>query len=114
MPDHSTFSENSHGRSRESDAFRHLFESVLQRCMSEGLVGGEGFAVDASLVKADASHQRERDDDDDWGGGRAVREYHEAPEEGSAQVGALGRLISLTDPEASYTAAHRARGIYAY
>ena len=74
VPDHSTFSENRHGRFRESDAFRQLFESVLQRWMAEGLVGGEGFAVDASLVKADASHQRERADDDDWGGGRAVRD----------------------------------------
>jgi transposase len=88
VPDHSTFSENRHGRFRESDVFRKLFESVLARGMAEGLVGGEGFAVDASLVKADASHQRERDDDDDWGGGRAVREYLEALEEGSAQAGA--------------------------
>ena len=114
VPDHSTFSENRHGRFRESDAFRHLFESILQRCMVEGLVSGEGFAVDASLVKADASHQRQRGDDDDWGGGRAVREYLAALEEGSAQVGATGRRISPTDPAASYTAAHRARGIYAY
>jgi transposase len=74
VPDHSTFSENRHGRFRASDAFRKLFKIVLQRGMSEGLVGGEGFAVDASLVKADASHQRERDDNDDWGRGRAVRE----------------------------------------
>ena len=42
VPDHSTFSKNRHGRVRESDAFRHVFESVLRRCMSEGLVGGEG------------------------------------------------------------------------
>src|SRR5271165_7478501 len=55
VPDHSTFSKNRHGRFRESDAFRHLFETVLQRCMSEGLVGGEGFAIDASVVKADAA-----------------------------------------------------------
>jgi hypothetical protein len=82
--------------------------------MVEGLVGGEGFAVDASLVKADASHQRQRDDDDDWGGGRAVREYLEALDEGSAQAGVSGRRISPTDPAASYTAAHRARGVYAY
>ncbi len=105
VPDHSTFSENRHGRFRESDAFRHLFESVLQRCMVEGLVSGEGFAVDASFVKADASHQCQRGDDDDWGGGRAVREYLAALEEGSAQVGATGRRISPTDPAASYTAA---------
>lgn len=52
VPDHSTFSKNRHGRFRESGAFRHLFESVLQRCMAEGLVPGEGFATDASIIKA--------------------------------------------------------------
>jgi hypothetical protein len=26
--------------------------------MAEGLVGGEGFAVDASMIKADANRQR--------------------------------------------------------
>lgn len=51
--------------------------------MTEGLVGVEGFAVDASLVKADASRQRWRDDDDD---GRAVREYLEAIDEGDTQI----------------------------
>jgi transposase len=49
VPDHSTFSKNRHGRFRESDAFRHLFETVLRRSMVEGLVGGKGFAVDASV-----------------------------------------------------------------
>src|SRR5215475_3245318 len=55
VPDHSTFSKNRHGRFRESDLLRRLFETVLQRCIDEGLVGGEGFAVDASLIQADAS-----------------------------------------------------------
>jgi transposase len=55
VPDHSTFSKNRHGRFRESDLLRRLFETVLQRCINEGLVGGEGFAVDASLIQADAS-----------------------------------------------------------
>jgi len=50
VPDHSTFSKNRHGRFRESDAFRHVFETVLRRCMAEGLVGGEGFAIDASSL----------------------------------------------------------------
>uniref|UniRef100_UPI001143773F transposase n=1 Tax=Bradyrhizobium sp. USDA 3458 TaxID=2591461 RepID=UPI001143773F len=45
VPDHSTFSKNRHGRFRESDLFRHVFESVLCRCIEERLVGGEGFAV---------------------------------------------------------------------
>src|SRR5436853_102652 len=55
VPDHSSFSKNRHGRFRDSDLLRHLFETVLQRCIDEGLVGGEGFAVDASLIQADAS-----------------------------------------------------------
>ena len=58
VPDRSTFSKNRHGRFRDSDLLRELFETVLRRCMAEGLVGGEGFAVDASLIKADANLQR--------------------------------------------------------
>ena len=58
VPEHSTFSKNRHGRFRESDAFRHVFETVLHRCINEGLVGGEGFAIDASVVKADAARAR--------------------------------------------------------
>ncbi len=60
VPDHSTFSKNRHGRFRQSDLLRRVFETVLQRCIREGLVGGEGFAVDASLIKADANRP-ERD-----------------------------------------------------
>src|SRR5215813_40068 len=58
VPDHSTFSKNRHGRFRESDLFRKLFETVLRYCIRERLVGGEGFAVDASLIKADANRQK--------------------------------------------------------
>ena len=58
VPDHSTFSKNRHGRFRESDLLRRVFETVLQRCIREGLVGGEAFAVDASLIKADANRQK--------------------------------------------------------
>ena len=58
VPDHSTFSKNRHGRFRESDLLRRVFETVLQCCIREGLVGGEGFAVDASLIKADANRQK--------------------------------------------------------
>src|SRR5512133_1321479 len=50
VPDHSTFSKNRHGRFRDSDTLRFVFEQVLERCVREGLVGGEGFAIDASLV----------------------------------------------------------------
>ena len=58
MPDHSTFSKNRHGRFRDSDLLRRLFETVLARCIAEGLVGGEGFAVDGSLIRADANRQK--------------------------------------------------------
>src|SRR5260370_18069581 len=55
VPDHSTFSVNRHGRFRASDIFRQLFEAVVKACMDSGLVKGEGFAVDASVMEADAS-----------------------------------------------------------
>jgi len=56
VPDNSTFSKNRHGRFRDSDLLRHVFETVVRRCMVEELVGGDGFAV--SLIKADANRQR--------------------------------------------------------
>ena len=58
VPDHSTFSKNRHGRFRESDLLRKLFETVVARCMKEGIVGGEAFAVDASMIVADAHRRR--------------------------------------------------------
>ena len=57
VPDHSSFSKNRHGRFRESGAFRLVFEAVVARCMAEGLVGGDSFGVDASLISA---HPRRR------------------------------------------------------
>ena len=58
VPDHSTFSKTRHGRFRDADLLRELFETVVRRCMAKGLVGGEGFAVDASMIVADAQRQR--------------------------------------------------------
>jgi transposase len=58
VPDHSTFSKNRHGRFRASDLLRHVFETVVRRCIEENLVGGDGFAVDGSLIRADASRQK--------------------------------------------------------
>ena len=55
VPHHSTFSENRLHRFRESDMFRHVFERVVGACMVAGLVKGEGFAVDASVMEANAS-----------------------------------------------------------
>lgn len=117
VPDHSTFSKNRHGRFRESDAFRFVFERVLRRCMDEGLVGGEGFAVDASIVKADASRMRHHDEDnDDWGSGgsRAVREYLDGLDDSAPRTGKTVKKVSSTDPAASYTGAMGGRAFYAY
>ena len=36
VPDHSTFSKNRHGRFRDSDLLRRLFETVLRRCIGRG------------------------------------------------------------------------------
>jgi transposase len=55
VPDHSTFSVNRHGRFRDGDILRQVFEAVVRACMDAGLVKGEGFAVDASVIEANAS-----------------------------------------------------------
>ena len=64
IPDHSTFSKNRHGRFRESGLLRHVFETTVARCMKEGLVGGQGFAVDASLISADVQKQNSSNPED--------------------------------------------------
>jgi transposase len=58
VPEHSTFSKNRHGRFRVSGTLRWLFDEVVRRCMAADLVKGEGFAVDASVIAADANRQR--------------------------------------------------------
>ena len=119
VPDHSSFSKNRHGRFRESDLFRHLFEDVVGRCMIEGLVRGEGFAVDASIVQADANRRRGVPSEQpiDWRdpslGNRAVREYLEKLEQ-DGQIGATPKNISLTDPAARWTAAPGCPAYFAY
>lgn len=117
VPDHSTFSKNRHGRYRDSDAFRFVFEQVLERCMAEGLLSGEGFAVDASIVKADANRQRGKDDDDDWsspgGCSRAVREYLASLDE-DPPAGKTPKYVSATDPAARWTAAPGSPAFFAY
>jgi transposase len=113
VPDHSTFSKNRHGRFREAEAFRFVFEQVLKRCMDEGLIGGEGFAVDASVVKADASKQKHHDDDDDWGGSRAINEYLDSLTEDGSSI-QRPKKISQTDPQARWTCAPGGPAYYAY
>ena len=118
VPNHSTFSKNRHGRFRDSGLFRWLFNEVLRRCMAAGLVKGEGFAVDASIIKADASRQRGvAGDEVDWRdpalSSRAVREYLEALDE-EALAEALPKKISLTDPQSRWTAAPGGPAYFAY
>lgn len=119
VPDHSTFSKNRHGRFRESDLFRTLFDQVLRRCMAAGLVGGEAFSVDGSLVAADADRRKgptgeaglPRDKTS-----RAIDEYLTVLDD--AAFGAASektpKFLSETDPAARYTGAHNGPAFYAY
>jgi len=119
VPDHSTFSKNRHGRFRDSDLLRRLFESVLQRCIAEGLVGGEGFAVDASLIHADAG---DRNRVEGRAGlppdtaGRAVEEYLAVLDDAAfgAATEVTPKFIAPSDPATRWTAAHRGPAFFAY
>src|SRR5258708_36902838 len=119
VPDHSTFSKNRHGRFRESDLLRRLFDTVLGRCVREGLVGGEAFAVDASLIKADANRQNGIEGEKGLppeATGRAVEEYLAVPAD--ARVGAatdvVPKFVSPADPAARWTGAHGGQAFFAY
>ena len=119
VPDHSTFSKNRHGRFRESDLLRRLFETVLQRCIDEGLVGGEGFAVDASLIQADASDRSRIEGAAGLppdAAGRVVEEYLAVLDD--AAFGAASevtpKFIAPSDPATRWTAAHRGPAFLAY
>ena len=106
VPDHSTFSKNRHGRFRDSDLLRRLFETTVERCMAEGLVSGEGFAVDGSLIRADANRQRGQPELPSDASSRAVREYLDVLDDaafGSATPVAP-KAISPVDPAARWTA----------
>lgn len=122
VPDHSTFSKNRHGRFRDSDAFRHVFETVVSRCIEEGLVGGEGFAVDASLIAADANKQRSISSAEhtDWRSlstsRRAVREYLDTLDQTAwgAASETVPKFVSRSDPAAQWTGAHKGHAFFAY
>jgi hypothetical protein len=101
--------ENRHGRFRDGDTLSFVFEQALARCVREGLVGGEGFAIDASLVKADANRQRgvpgaEADRPDRQSISRPVREYLAALDQAEVEKN-TPKNISLTDPGARWSAA---------
>ena len=119
VPDHSTFSKNRHGRFRESDLFQHLFETVLARCIAEGLVGGAAFGADASLIKADASRyskQKFEDWDATRQASRATRDYLDTLDDAAfgASTSVQPKTISPSDPAARFTGANGDRPFFAY
>jgi transposase len=122
VPDHSTFSKNRHGRFRDCDLLRELFEATVRRCMAEGLVGGDGFAADASLIKADANKQRsvEGSTEVDWEAmaatRRSVREYLDTLDEAAwgAASEVRPKFISKSDPAAQWSGALKGHAFFAY
>ncbi len=119
VPDHSTFSKNRHGRFRESGLFRHLFEAVLRRCIDEGLVGGESFGVDASLIPANANQTRGIDSKEGLPPDlttRVVEEYLETLDDAAfgASTKAVPKYISPVDPAARWTGADGGAAFFAY
>ena len=122
VPDHSTFSVNRNGRFRDSNLLRLVFEATVRRCMKEGLVGGEGFAVDASLIQADANKQRSIPSDE-WDIGdipanatRAVKDYLATLDDAAfgAASPKVPKFISPSDPAAQWTGALRGPAFFAY
>src|SRR5688572_30074663 len=122
IPDHSAFSRARHERFRASDMFRRVFERVVEACIAAGLVGGEGFAVDASLIAADANKQRSIPGSE-WNRGRdahrtsrALKEYLATLDD--AAFGAASevtpRFVSPSDPAAQWTGAMRGPAFFAY
>ena len=122
VPDHSTFSANRNGRFRESNILRHVFETVVRRCMTEGLVGGEGFAVDASLIQADANKQRSvpghewNVEDIPANAGRAIADYLATLDDAAfgAASDVVPKFVSPSDPASQWTGAHKGPAFFAY
>jgi transposase len=135
IPDHSVFCRARHERFRESDALRRVFEGVVAKCIAAGLVGGEGFSIDASLIKADVDKKKRMPGDQPiaWPkageASRAVREYLQTldaarSEEESGRsdddrsIGSGRRKppkeISLTDPQAAWVARKSTDPFFAY
>ena len=122
IPDHSAFSRARNERFRQGDIFRRVFERVVETCIAAGLVGGEGFAVDASLIEADANRQRsvpgkewnkERDPE---AASRAVKEYLATLDDAAfgAATDVEPKFVSPSDPAAQWTGALKGPAFFAY
>ena len=123
VPDHSTFSKNRHGRFRESELLRHLFETTVARCIAEGLVSGQRMAIDASLIEADANKQNSTPKEewdatsiDPADAPRAVREYLDTLDEAAfgAATPVKPKFTSHSDPASQWTAARKGPAFFAY
>ncbi len=122
IPDHSAFSRARNERFRDGDVFRRIFERVVERCIASGLVGGEGFAVDASLIQADANKQRSiagqdwHKDRDPKSASRAVKEYLATLDDTAwgAASDVVPKFVSPSDPAAQWTGAHKGPAFFAY
>jgi transposase len=120
VPDHSTFSVNRHGRFRDSDILRQLFEAVARACMDAGLIKGEGFAVDASVMEADASRYHGKAPDEiDWSAPerqtRAVSEFLAGLDDEDPNADRTPpRVISPADPCSAWTAKANKRVQFGY
>jgi transposase len=122
IPDHSAFSRARNERFGDSEIFRRLFERVVESCIAAGLVGGQGFAVDASLIAADANKQRSipgKDWDknrDAEAASRAVKEYLATLDDAAfgAASDVTPKFVSRSDPAAQWTGAMRGPAFFAY
>ena len=137
VPDHSVFCRARNERFRESDALRRVFEGVVGTCIAAGLVGGEAFSIDASLIKADVDKKKRAPGDQPiaWPkaqeASRAVQEYlavldaarndeESGDGEGGGSSGDDGsrrkppKEVSLTDPQATWVARPGVDPFFAY
>ena len=122
IPDHSVFSRARNERFRDHDIFRHVFERVVGACVAAGLVGGEGFAVDASLIEADANKGRSirgsewNKDIDPERASRAVNEYLDTLDDAAygAASTVVPKFVSPSDPAAQWTGAMKSAAFFAY
>ena len=122
IPDHSAFSRARNERFRDSDLFRQIFERVVEACIAAGLVGGEGFAVDASLIAADANKQRSirgsewKKTREPETARRAVKEYLATLDDAAfgAASDVIPKFVSPSDPAAQWTGAMRGPAFFAY
>jgi transposase len=122
IPDHSAFTRARNERFRAHDIFRRVFERVVAACIKADLVGGKGFAVDASLIAADANkcgstpgNEWSRDIDPATVE-RAVQDYLanlDNPAWGAASD-VVPKFVAPADPAAQWTGALRNAAFFAY